>query len=275
MSMNVVAGLAVEVTGEGTPVICIHGLGGTSNSFTPQMPVFATLRAIRPDLPCSGRSANTEKPSISGFAAAIARLADMLGVKSAHFIGHSLGTIICQHLAAERPELVRSLTLIGGLIEPAQPARDGLRQRAKAARSGGMLEIADAIVQNGMASDSHARNPATAAFVRESIMRQCPEGYARSCEALAEANAAHHQRIHCPTIIINGEDDAVAPPSVARELAERITGARAIILPRCGHWATVERPEEINVELRRFLGGQTTADRSYLSHRERSAQRAG
>ncbi len=257
MSANVVAGMAVEVAGDGTPVICIHGLGGTSNSFAPQMPILATMRTIRPDLPCSGRSVNIDKPSMSGFAAAIARLADTLGVKSAHFLGHSMGTIICQHLAAERSELVRSLTLIGALIQPAQAARDGLGARAMSARSGGMPEIADSIVQNGMSADSRTRNPAAAAFVRETILRQCPEGYARTCEALAEANAANHQRIRCPVLIINGQDDAVATPSVARGLAERITGARAIILPRCGHWATIERPDEINAELRRFLGGLT------------------
>jgi pimeloyl-ACP methyl ester carboxylesterase len=257
MSANIIAGMAVEVSGDGAPVICVHGLGGTSNTFAPQMPVFATMRAIRPDLPCSGRSAKCEKPSIGGFAASLIRLAETLGVKSANFIGHSLGTIICQHLAAERPELVRSLTLIGALIEPASPAREALLQRAKAARFGGMPDIADNIVQNGMSSDSKSRNPAAAAFVRESILRQCPEGYARTCEALADANAANHQRIRCPALVINGEDDAVAPPSVARSIAERIDGAKAIILPRCGHWATIERPEDINSELRRFLSGQT------------------
>lgn len=257
MSANVVAGLAVEVSGGGgVPVICIHGLGGTSNSFTPTLPALSAMRVIRPDLPCSGRSALSEKPSIGSFASAVVKLADLLGVKQAHFIGHSMGTIVCQHLAAERAELVRTLTLIGAIIEPAQAARDAMRQRAQKARGGGLPEIADAIVENGLSSDARARNPAVAAFVRETIMRQNAEGYARTCEALAGANAANHQRIRCPALIINGEDDTVASPSVARELAERIAGARAIVLPRCGHWATVEKPEEVNAELRRFLGSQ-------------------
>lgn len=253
MSTNVIAGMAVEISGEGNAVICVHGLGGTSNTFFPQMPILTGMRTIRPDLPCAGRSANIEAPSIAGFVRSLVSLAETLGTRSAHFIGHSLGTIICQHLAAERPEMVRSLSLIGALIEPAQQARDGLRQRAQAARSGGMVDIADAIVQNGMAAETRSRNPAAAAFVRESIMRQSPEGYARTCEALAGANAANHRGIKCPTLIINGEEDAVAPPSVARELAERISGARVITLPRCGHWATIEKPDEINAELRRFL----------------------
>ena len=253
---NVVAGLAVEVSGDGTPVICVHGLGGTSNTFTPQLPALASMRVIRPDLPCSGRTANSDALSITSMAAALIRLAEVLGAKAAHFIGHSLGTLVCQYLAAERPELVRSLALIGGLYEPPAGARDALRQRARLARSGGMTEIADAIVGGALSSETRSRNPAAIAFVRESIMRQCPEGYARSCEALAGAQAANHQRIRCPTIIINGEEDAVAPPSMARTLAERISGARAIILPRCGHWPTIERVDEVNIELRRFLGGQ-------------------
>jgi 3-oxoadipate enol-lactonase len=253
---TIVAGLAVEVAGDGTPVICVHGLGGTSNSFTPQLPALATMRLIRPDLPCAGRSANTERLSITGMASTLIRLADVLGVKRAHFIGHSLGTLICQHLAAERPELVRSLALIGGILEPTAPARSALRQRATTARAEGMTGIADQILARSLAAETQARNPAAVAFVRESVMRQCPEGYARSCEALAEAQAANHQRIRCPVVIINGEEDAVAPPSMARSLAERIAGARAIILPRCGHWATIERVDEVNIELRRFFGGQ-------------------
>jgi 3-oxoadipate enol-lactonase len=80
---NVAAGLAVEVTGSGTPVICVHGLGGTSNTFTPQLPALASMRVIRPDLPCAGRTANSDKLSITSIAATLVKLADVLGVKAA------------------------------------------------------------------------------------------------------------------------------------------------------------------------------------------------
>src|ERR1700754_4038442 len=115
MSARTAAGLAVDISGEGAAVICVHGLGGTSNSFTPQLPALAGMRAIRLDLPCSGRSPLSDAPSVAGMAAALARLAEALEVKGAHFIGHSLGSLICQHLAAERPDLVRSLVLIGAI----------------------------------------------------------------------------------------------------------------------------------------------------------------
>lgn len=224
MSTHLIAGMAVEVAGDGPPVICVHGLGGTSNTFTPQMQVLGGMRVVRPDLPCSGRTSNIENPTIAGFAAQIIRLADALDIKSAHFAAHSMGTIVCQHIAAARPELVRSMALFGVLIEPAEAARGALKQRAQTARAGGMPAIADAVSSAGTSASTKERNPAAVAFVRESILRQCPEGYARTCEALSEAQAADHWRISCPILIMTGEEDATAPPSVARALADADAG---------------------------------------------------
>jgi 3-oxoadipate enol-lactonase len=70
---------------------------------------------------------------------------------------------------------------------------------------------------------------------------------------VASARAADHRDVRCPVLLITGEDDATAPPSVARMLADRISRARVKILPRCGHWPTVERPAEVNAEIRSFI----------------------
>ena len=115
-----------------------------------------------------------------------------------------MGTIVAQHLAAQHGTLVRKLILLGALIEPLEAAREALRKRAAAARSGGLPQIADQIVQGGMSPEVRERNPSAAAFVRESILRQTPEGYARTCEGAgfgarrepqpgALSGAAHHR----------------------------------------------------------------------------------
>jgi 3-oxoadipate enol-lactonase len=215
------------------------------------------FRAVRPDLPGSGRSATPEGPlSVATLADGIARMAEVLGVdRGAHLVGHSLGTILCQHLAAERPAMVRSLTLFGALAEPPAPARAALRERAARARAEGMEAVADEVSGGSTAAATRRDAPAAVAFVRESLLRQCPRGYARTCEALSEARAADPARIACPVLIVNGEDDPVAPPSGARALAERIAAARVDVLPRCGHWPTVEAPRESARALAGFLGG--------------------
>jgi 3-oxoadipate enol-lactonase len=110
---------------------------------------------------------------------------------------------------------------------------------------------------NGATSaDSRRRHPAVAAFVRESLMRQDPEGYARSCEALAEAPAAAVEDIAAPVLLVTGDEDTVAPPQAVRVMAERFSGSagvRTVLLNRCGHWTPIERADECARELRDFL----------------------
>ena len=118
---------------------------------------------------------------------AVLRVCAQLGVSRAHFAGHSMGTIVCQHLAVRAPERVRSLALFGALLAPPEPARQGLKTRAAKARDEGMFGIADAIVQASLSSSTREQLPVVVAFVRESLLAQDPEGYARTCEALAAA----------------------------------------------------------------------------------------
>ena len=255
MTSHKVERMAVEIDGEGDAVIMVHGLGGTSNTFAPQMRALNGHRIVRPDLPGSGRSPGNGSLTIEGFADAVVRLAEALDVDRAHFIGHSMGTIVCQHVAVREPGLVRSLALLGPLTAPPDQAREGLKARAAQAREDGMTGIADAVVQASTSTDTKTNQPAAAAFVRESLMRQCPNGYADNCEALAGAVAADAKRISCPALLVTGNEDPVAPASVARALGEQIDGAQVVILDRCGHWPTMERAREVNEQLRAFYAG--------------------
>jgi 3-oxoadipate enol-lactonase len=257
MNTQVIERMAVEVDGQGDAVIFVHGLGGTSNVFTPQvMALGSRYRTVRPDLPGSGRSPAGGPLSIGGFADAIVRLARGLGIERADFVGHSMGTIVCQHIAVTEPRLARSLALFGPLLAPPDPARQAMRERAAKARAEGMAGIADAIVQGATSGDTKANNPVAVALVRELLMRQDAEGYARTCEALAAAEAADVRRIACPTLLVTGDEDAVAAPSALRAMAEQIGGARVVILNRCGHWATLERAAECSAALKEFLAGR-------------------
>jgi 3-oxoadipate enol-lactonase len=263
MALHLFERMAVEEEGEGDAVVCVHGLGGSSNTWTPLMPALARHRVVRVDLPGSGRSQRAEGAlSMARFVDALVSACNRLGITRAHWLGHSMGTIVCQHLAAAQPALVRSLALFGPLAEPTEVARSGIRARAAKARSegaAGMHEIATALVQVAVSADTRERLPAATAFVRESLMRQDAEAYARNCDALAEAQAAEVQRIAAPVLLVTGSDDGVAPPQAVRALAERFQSApstRVAVLPRCGHWTPVERPEECQRELREFLASQ-------------------
>jgi 3-oxoadipate enol-lactonase len=223
------------------------------------MPALARHRVIRIDLPGSGRSQRAEGPlSIERYVDAALAVCARLNVTRAHWLGHSMGTIVVQHIAAAQPALVAGVALFGPLMAPPDAARAAMTARAAKAREGatGMQHITEALLNGAISGDTRTRQPVVVAFVRESLMRQEGEAYARSCEALAGAQAAAVERIEAPVLLVTGDEDGVAPPQAVRAMADRLHAARStrvVVLPRCGHWTPLERPEECQRELRDFL----------------------
>src|ERR1700691_2206630 len=163
----------IEIDGAGPAIVFVHGLGGTSNSFQMLLGALAGFRCVRPDLPGSGRSPRPfQELTMEVFVEAIFDVVQKVGGGPAHLVGHSMGTLVGLHLAAQRPEWVKSLTLFGPIVEPSDAARQRLRDRARAARQDGMIGIADAAGSTGVSSTSSSANPLLAPFLRESHMRQ-------------------------------------------------------------------------------------------------------
>lgn len=236
--------MVMEDAGEGPAVVMVHGLGGSSNSFETLMDALGGYRVLRPDLPGAGRS--PLRPGLDGLRGLAASLWDLVrsaGVERAHLVGHSMGTLVCQYLAAEHPRFVSGLTLFGPILEPPAAARQALKERAEQAQAEGMAGIAEAVATASVAAASRRRNPVAKAFVRESVSRQDPLGYAAHCRALSACAAADHAAIGCPTLLVAGEADPVAPVAMAGDLRQRIDGAALEVMPEVAHWMMIEAPE--------------------------------
>ena len=141
---------------------------------------------------------------------------------------------------------------VGGEPHPVRPDRRAWRGSARTlAGSGGACaaERHDRHSRSCRGGRSRYRRPRpTIRPPRRSsgraILRQDPEGFAQSCEALASAKGADLRLLNCPTLVVTGEEDPIAPPGAAQGLAERIKGAKLKTLPRCGHWTPIEQPKE-------------------------------
>jgi pimeloyl-ACP methyl ester carboxylesterase len=246
---------------QGELLVLVHGLGGSTNTWYPQTQILKRdLRIVAYDLPGSGRTPLREDVTIESL---VADLHDVVersgGTARVHLAGHSLGTIICQHYAARYADRVASLALIGAFPEPPEPARKALRDRAAKVRAEGMASIADAIVAAGTSDDTKANNPAAASFVRESIMAQPAEGYARACEALSALKRADLSGVRCPALLLTGDQDRTSPPDTGATLAGTIPGAEFRVLDGCGHWAPIERAKQVNYALTLFYSRQRSS----------------
>lgn len=246
--------LSVEKQGSGEPVVLLHGLGSTANVWEPQVRALADrFTLVRYDLEGAGRSPATGPLSIAGWVDDLKALLDAEGIARARLVGHSLGTLILQHFAVAHPGSVEKLVFIGVNRAPPEARRVAIRERVAKVRAEGLDGIVEAIVKGGLAPATLAEKPEVVALVRELLLRQDPEGYARSCEAMAAATAADAAAIRAPVLLVAGRDDTISPLANSEGLAADLADARVQVLEACGHWHPIEQPAALNAALRDFL----------------------
>jgi 3-oxoadipate enol-lactonase len=247
--------VAVDVTGAGNPVIFLHGLGSTSSVWEPQTRALgARFRLVRYDLDGAGRSKMKGPLSIESWVEDLGALLQALALTQAHFVGHSLGTLILQHFAVANPAKVLSLTLIGVNRAPNEARRQAVRERAAKVRAEGIESIAATVVKGGLSPYTYENKLEVVGFVRELLLGQSREDYAASLEAMAASNAADISKISAPVLVLAGGDDTVSPPANGEAFAREIADGRFQSLQQCGHWHPIEQPVAVNEALKGFLG---------------------
>jgi 3-oxoadipate enol-lactonase len=246
--------LFVEREGDGPAVLFVHGLGGTTNFYEPQARALADSHTvIRFDLAGAGRSPLTGTPSIESWTADAEAILDEFGIAAAAVVGHSMGTLIAARLAATRPDRVSKLALLGALRAQPEQAKQATRQRAATVREKGMEAVAPGIVAAATSQRTRRDHPALAAFVRELLFRQDPQGYAACCEALANAVTPDYASIHSPVLLIAGSDDKTSPPELSESLVKEISSASVEVISDVGHWHAVEAADQVTSALRAFV----------------------
>jgi len=137
-----------EGSAEGSAVVFLHGLGGSSYSWWGQLAACEGRghRAVAYDQRGAGRSSRPPGPySIELWVEDLERLLDGLEVEHATLVGHSVGCMIAEHAAVRLGERVRGLALIGGALRWRPEAGPVFEERVRLARAGRMDEIAQAV----------------------------------------------------------------------------------------------------------------------------------
>jgi pimeloyl-ACP methyl ester carboxylesterase len=241
--------------------VLLHGVGGGREGFPATGAALAArgFRVLAADQPGYGLSGPIEPHDMAGMAEAVRRLiawatGDVRG--GAFVVGHSMGGMVAQELAASAPHAVRALVLAA--TSPAFGSPDGswqvgfLRSRFAPLDAGlGMPGLAAQLVPAMAGRDAQPERLAVA----QTLMAGVPEAtYRRALAALVRFDRREAlARIAVPTLVVTGEDDRTAAPEVARRMAARIPGAEVAFVPGTGHLLMLEQPERFDGVLLDFV----------------------
>ena len=241
-------------TGEGPPVVLLHGLGGSLHAWHGVIEVLALHHhVIAVDLRGHGRSGTGGKASIGSWAKDVEALLNALELPPVTLVGHSVGSLVAQHAAVKRPEMVDHLVLMGGISWFEPTAKEAYRQRAKTVETEGLDAIVDDWLAGALAPRTQAKLPQVVGLLRDLFLRNDPQSYAEACRAVTEPPTIDRERIGQPTLLLVGDHDRSTPIAMAEELHGEIPVSRVQVIPTAGHWALLEQPDEIGSAILQFL----------------------
>lgn len=242
----------------GRPVILLHGIGGGRAIWAGSVAALAAagFDAIAVDLPGYGDSQGVVAGGMPVMAAAVLATLDQLDLPQAALVGHSMGGMVAQEIAAIAPQRVSALVL--ACTSPAFGRPEGdwqarfVAARLKPLDEGlGMAGLAAALVPPMLGPAADAAGAALATRVMAAVSEAT---YRRVLAAIvAFDRRAALPAIAVPTLCLAGEADRTAPPQVLRGMAERIPGARFATLAAAGHIANVETPAAFDAAVIAFL----------------------
>ena len=233
-------------------IVFVHGWPDSWRSFEPVMNALpSTIGAISVSLRGFGGSdAPPDGYTPDDFAADVHDLAEHLDVTSAVFVGHSMGSLVVQRLAASHPEMVAGLVLIGGLNQ--------LPDDVFADVWSAVEDLTDPISEQFVREfqSSTLAGPVPAEFfdqlVAESL--KAPARVWRAAFAgIRTMPPAHDARITAPTLLLWGDQDTLVPRTEQDNLLSAIPDARLVVYSGAGHSPNWEQPTRVARDIEAFL----------------------
>jgi 3-oxoadipate enol-lactonase len=252
--------LYYETIGEGYPVVLLHPFPAHHGFWGHVAPKLGTrYQLVLPDLRGHGRS------EAGSGAATMARQADdllcvleALKIPKAVFVGVSIGGYILFEFWRRHRERVAALVLSNTRAEAdTEQGRANRLKSVEDARVRGTAPFLDAQMEKLIGESTRRNRPDIVAKARAMMQMMTVAGFGAVQQGMAERSDSVPilHGINVPTLVIAGEEDTLTPLPNAKFMQEHIPSARLAVIPRSGHYAAMENPEEFARALRQFLEG--------------------
>ena len=239
---NVADGLSVAFCTPMTALILLPGLASNEALWSAQRNALAPWSPHVTDV-------HSREDTIPAMAAALLR--EHAGPLV--LCGASMGGMVAMEAARQAPARVAGLALLGTDARPDSPEMIKLRTDAIALFAQGRVRE---VIEPNIAFAFHPDNArALAGSYLDFVLAAGADQLIRQNRAvIARPDArVHLPQLRCPVVVMCGDADQLTPPERSREIASLITNARLVIVPRCGHMLTMERPEVVNEVLVEWL----------------------
>ena len=230
-----------------TPIILIHGAGGSHLHYPPELRRLNGFQVAALDLPGHGKSEGLGKQNINDYVKNIQNFMDAMNLPAAIIIGHSMGSAIALQLALNAPDRVLALVILG---------------------SGSRLRVAPSILEN-------TANEATFPLAVKTIIEwsfgteTSPRLKELAQKRMSETRPAvlHGDFVACnafdvgeqlteiekPTLIICGTEDKMTLPKYSKVLHEQIPNSELALIEGAGHMVMLEKPREVAEAIEHFV----------------------
>ena len=279
--------VSVLTMGEGRDVLLLHGLGATKASFYDTSAALSRdgYRVHALDLPGFGSSSKpaTGPYTARWFADTVVEVMDELGIDRAHFVGNSMGGRVALEVAMREPERVGALALLCPAVAFVKRSYHPIVRLARPELAFLPHNFGRARVSSALSSlfhDTDAMDPYVSDVVVDEFQRTYGSGSARFAFLSAARNIyldkpfgkhGFYPRLadlEPPALFVWGSHDTLIPPGFKRHVAQWLPRAEQIVIDGCGHVPQVERPDQTNGLIRRFLA---RADALGTARRSRQA----
>lgn len=243
--------ISVDHAGEGPLVVLLHGIGGNKRNWHDNLPALSEVcHAVAWDARGYGESDDYDGAlDFHDYADDLVRVIDHFGADRAHIVGLSMGGRIAMDFAERYPERLATLTLCathrGFSHFSDEKKQEFIRLRKEPLVSGGEpSDIAEPVARTLIGPK--ASDEVFAKLV-DSMSRLHKASYIKSIEATVMSDSHDRlEEIAVPTQVLVGTGDQLTTPEIAREITERIPGARLVELEDAGHLLNIEQPERFN-----------------------------
>ncbi len=238
------------------PVVFLSAFPLHSGMWAEQLSALRDRRVLAADFPGFGRKSPGEA-SLDAFARDVLDEMDRAGMGEAVWVGLSMGGYVAFRVHELAPERVAGLVLADTRAGADDKAgREKRTAQATKVRADGVGWMPDALLPALLGETTRSEHPHMVERVRRLIGDANPEGVARALESMRDRpdSTSSLPAIHCPVLVLVGEEDTLTPPAESRAIAAAVPDGRLVVIPGAGHLSNIEAPEAFNRALVSFLG---------------------